>query len=108
MGALLKIKEDPDPDYEAVTDVTVDYANAELVTKNRQNEEENAKGEVWLRLTKDYNNPASFVLTNRKEVAIDAGVVLEQNAPYALAAIAIPALWLYLRARRRRKGGDDR
>lgn len=108
VGALLKIREDPDPDYEAVTDVTVDYANAELVTINRQNEEENAKGEVWLRLTRDYNNPASFVLTNRKEVAIDAGVVLEQNAPYALAAIAIPALWLYLRARRRRKGGDDR
>lgn len=103
-GALLKIKEVREQDYEAVVkdkDTNVVFSNAKLVS-------EDERSEVWLRLTEGWEQPATFVLINNKDVAIDVGVVLEQNAPYAIAAIAIPAVWLYLRARRRRKGGDER
>ena len=101
VNAVLKIREKAEQDYESV--ILSSIQNATQLPENPD-----IKSEVWLSLDMDYTTPASFELTNRKNVTIDVGVTLEQNAPYALIAIAIPAVWLYLRARRRRKGDDDR
>ncbi|MGO5541453.1 SpaA isopeptide-forming pilin-related protein [Blautia sp. HCP3S3_H10_1] len=102
VGATLVISEDNDLDYTAV--VTIKGADGKDTVISH---ESNNKGVVRVPLnTSGTNNKISIELTNKKEVTIDVGVDTQNQAPFAVLSLIIPAIWLAYRYRRKRKGGE--
>lgn len=97
VGAYIVIEEDPALDYEAKIDNTSDtgynvYDSSKKCIKTVQ-------------LVSTAANISSITLTNKKELPIDVGVVVDNATPYAFVALMIPALWLVYRYQKKRKGG---
>lgn len=102
VGATLVIREDNDLDYTAV--VTIKGADGKDTVISH---ESNNKGVVRVPLnTSGTNNKIYIELTNKKEVTIDVGVDTQNQAPFAVFSLIIPAIWLAYRYRRKRKGGE--
>ncbi len=95
VGATLKITEDNELDYSAI----VRIKNQDNTIKEIKPDENN-KGTVSVKL--DSETKISIELVNTKNVTIDIGVGLERESALALTAIIIPAVWIYMRSRRKR------
>lgn len=102
VGATLVIREDNDLDYTAVVTIKGTDGKDTVISHEPDN-----KGVVRVPLnTSDASKKISIELTNKKEVTIDVGVDTQNQAPFAVLSLIIPAIWLAYRYRRKRKGGE--
>ena len=100
VGSILEITEDNDLDYTAVVKITSGDNTGTVLSRTESDD----KGTVKVKLNS--KTKVSIELTNKKNVTIDVGVNPENQAPWAVAALIIPALWLAYRYRRKRRGGE--
>ncbi|MDY4927868.1 collagen binding domain-containing protein, partial [Clostridium fessum] len=99
VGSTLVITENNELNYTAVVKVKQQDGSV-----NEIDHEPSNKGQVKVKL--DRVETIEIELTNKKDVAIDVGVNMENQTPLAAAALLIPVLWLTDRNRRKRRRGE--